>query len=629
MVDRRGWLSAVASLALCSVWAVGPAAGQATAGSGSEVGLLPMIPAEATFFVERRGHEAVKEAFAASNFGKLATDEAINQFAHDSRVQIGKAIVAGLFDLKEDDAAQIDRHQKLLHELLKPVWYRPCAVFLLFEKPFGGSPGVGVLCLAGDYRRSAAEAMDALMASRQAGSKRLHSFTYRSGTVTWKGLVNGDPESAPPTDNAELRKALLESGDVFMFASHGQLLCVATNVPTADAIARTVSTPGKGKDADPAARGVLRKTEIKDWAFRWHVDVAGIFKMVREAAGANMELPMILQMLAIDKIRGAGGAGGYADNVYTRRSYIDAPQSQGGITRLFKLGGSYKKALSMTPSDCVATLGGQLDTEALGKWLRLVITKATPAGPPAAKAATKDTAAGDTPPPQAKAEKLLKLADDFLAAAGGDATIYMTDLQSLLMGMSGQAGMPFGAVVGIKQVDKAKKALDALLVAVGAEVAGDDEGEAPKPPKVYRKIPIRAVGRRPSLLIAWLDDRVVLAMGDGAVKVGIDAALDDLGGLEPDSPTVKLMELAGEGAGFFTMDLAGIARLLWPMLAQAADSDDESFPLASVPSTQKMVRMLGTEVAVIKPDAGGVLLSSRGTIPFATKVMFLALALFD
>jgi len=641
MVDRRGWLSAVAFLALCSVWAAGPAAGQGTGGSAGDVGLLGMIPAEATFFVERRGHEAVKEAFAASNFGKMAADDAINQFAHDSRVRIGQVIVRQLFDFGKEDADKIDRNQKLLHEVFKAVWYRPSAMFVLFGDTFtsGAPPGIGVLCLAGDYRKPAAEAMAALMASCQAGNTRWHAFTYRSGTLTWKGMLKGSPEADPPTDNVKLRKVLLAARDVVMFASHGQLLCAATNVRTADAIAKTVATPGKGKDTDAAVRGVLRKTAIRDWAFRWHVDIAGIFAMVRNLTDSHMELPGIIRMLAIDNIRGAGGAGGYADNVYTRRSYIDAPQDKEGLTRLFKRGGSYKKALAMTPGDCVVTLGGQLDKKVLRQGFRLWLSQNARAAkgrhpppppveggdaPPRAEGATKDAETGDTPP--AVDEKLAKYVDDFLNATDGHATLYMTDLQSMAMGMSGRAGLPFGAVLSVKQPKEARKAFDALFDAI----AGDDdaEGKIPKPTKVYRKIPIRSLDWGPALRVAWLDDRVVLAMGDAALKVGIDAALDDVGGLEPDSPAAKLMELAGEGSGFFTMDLAGMARLLWPMLAQAADSDDEDFPLTSLPSTQKMVRMLGREVAVIKPDAGGVLLSSRGRIPFATKLMFLALDLF-
>ena len=51
---------------------------------------------------------------------------------------------------------------------------------------------------------------------------------------------------------------------------------------------------------------------------------------------------------------------------------------------------------------------------------------------------------------------------------------------------------------------------------------------------------------------------------------------------------------------------------------QGATND---FPLASLPSTQKMVRMLGPETAVMIPDSDGLLLDSRGKIPFSTKMV--------
>ncbi len=43
-------------------------------------------------------------------------------------------------------------------------------------------------------------------------------------------------------------------------------------------------------------------------------------------------------------------------------------------------------------------------------------------------------------------------------------------------------------------------------------------------------------------------------------------------------------------------------------------------PLASLPSTQKLVSLLGPEVAVFEPDQDGLLLKSRGKIPFVTKI---------
>ena len=58
-------------------------------------------------------------------------------------------------------------------------------------------------------------------------------------------------------------------------------------------------------------------------------------------------------------------------------------------------------------------------------------------------------------------------------------------------------------------------------------------------------------------------------------------------------------------------------------MMQAAQSSPENFPFVSMPSTNKLVRMLGPEVAVFKPDEGGLLMKSRGLIPFSTKMPFL------
>ena len=49
-------------------------------------------------------------------------------------------------------------------------------------------------------------------------------------------------------------------------------------------------------------------------------------------------------------------------------------------------------------------------------------------------------------------------------------------------------------------------------------------------------------------------------------------------------------------------------------------------PLASVPSTGKLTRMLGPQIAALQPDDGGLLLKSRGKIPFATKFMLFPFA---
>ncbi|MDP6044973.1 MAG: hypothetical protein QGG25_05145 [Phycisphaerae bacterium] len=66
--------------------------------------------------------------------------------------------------------------------------------------------------------------------------------------------------------------------------------------------------------------------------------------------------------------------------------------------------------------------------------------------------------------------------------------------------------------------------------------------------------------------------------------------------------------------------------MVWPFIVSAGqdaleDDNERDFPLASIPSAGKMARMLGSEIAVFKPDAGGLLMKSRGKIPLITKLI--------
>jgi len=614
--ERRRWALAAAAMALCWAWAATPTKAQRTAGSASEAGLMPMIPAEAVFFVERRGHEAIRPAMLAANFGKMAADEAILQFAHDSRTKICKMIVQDALDLDKDDTQQIDLHQKLLHQALKPLWYRPCALFVTFSRQ-DDTPGIGFLCLTGRYRKETGEALAALLQSAVQTRRRAMPLTYRSGLLTWRGLVDTAPTTMP-AEKQEIRKFLARK-DLFMVAWHNQLLCVATRLSTLEAVSKLLSAPGPSKIAHAGARSVLAKTAITDWAFRWHVDVETIFRLAEEADPGDMMSPEVVA-LGLDKVRGIGGAEGYADGVSTRFTYVDAPKADRGLPRLFARGGSYKRALAMTPDGAGFALGGQLDTKVLMKMIRDLVVADSPA-------ATRP-ALGLEP----GIEKALKLLNDVAEAAGGDVTVYATDLQSMMTMGSGDS-LPFGAVLSIKQTDKAIRAVDELIALAEADDNEDEaddnededeakeeeeETEVAKPLKMYRKVAIRRVGEDPVVRIAMLKDRLVLALGDPALKAAIDTALDDIGGFEPDSQGAKLMAQAGEGSGFFTVDLAGLARLTWPILSQWTESDSD-FPFASLPSTQKMVRLLGPEVAVFEADEGGLMMKSRGKVPFATK----------
>ena len=90
----------------------------------------------------------------------------------------------------------------------------------------------------------------------------------------------------------------------------------------------------KAKSAGKSFQIVMKKTPIKDWAFRWYLDVGDFLDVT--GAGA----PDVFATMRIDKVIGVGGTGGYQDNVYARKTYIYTPKAAYGITRLFKEGGA-------------------------------------------------------------------------------------------------------------------------------------------------------------------------------------------------------------------------------------------------------------------------------------------------
>ncbi|MCY2929205.1 MAG: hypothetical protein NTV86_06860, partial [Planctomycetota bacterium] len=179
------WLAWIL-LAAMGAAASGSPAAEPTPGSD---GLAGFVPQGALVFVERRGHTAVRAAMQASNFGAMAADEAILKFVHESRVQIGKQIVKGAFDLTEPQ--DVEARQKQLHEVLKPFWYRPAAFCLVGQKD-GSSPTSVFLCTTGPYQASCRKALEELMkigvpAEGVAGTRQ--AFTYRKGEVLWKGVI--------------------------------------------------------------------------------------------------------------------------------------------------------------------------------------------------------------------------------------------------------------------------------------------------------------------------------------------------------------------------------------------------------------------------------------------------------
>lgn len=633
MYVRRSIVCSVLA-AMAVPLAAGPAAGQ-------DKGLLELIPRDALFFLERRGHTAIRGPFLASNFGKMARDDAVNQFAHATRVRVGQLICKRMFDLA--DPAAIVKHQKLLHGLLKPFWYQPCAMFVVLGPKDNRQPQMGFLCLTGKYKPECQDALAALMKigvppKGTAGERQ--GFTYEKSAVVWQGVAKGGKEFSLPEDPQEKRKTL-EGKSLFLTSWTGRTLCVATGLKAADSLSGMLSLTQRGKsvlEIDSFAP-VMQKTALKDWAFRWFLDVEAVMKLLTKEMPPQVRA--ILAGLGLDKVRGMGGTGGYADKVFVRKTYVYAPKATSGLVRIFKEGGSYKKAHALAPDWSTFCLAAQLDKKTLKKTIRDVILAASGRGqggpqppvrppvllPPPGRPEKPAPPEAPAKPPQPKLPKamqsLLDQLDLLVDASDGNVCGFVPQLQLMVIGMMMmQTGLPAGVVLGLEDPDKAAKAVEALAKLAAP---GEDDRSQPKRVWAYRKVRIHPVGKTGSLAV--LKDRAIFAPSDGGMKAAIDTALDACGGWPPHSPGPRLAQLAGDGPGLFVMDLASLAREFWPLLVTAAGKFEKEgeldFPFAAVPSAGKMVRMLGPEVAVLQPDRDGLLMSSRGKIPFSTKIIFL------
>ena len=614
----------------------GSAAAQLAPAQG-RAGLAEMIPEQAIFYAERRGHEAIRPAYLASNLGKLGTDEAVNQFVNDSRVRIGRLIVKEMFDLEED--AEIAKHQQLLHNLLKPFWHKPAAVCVLLDDGFKNSPGFGFICVTGKYRQECKEALDALMkigvpADGMAGERQ--AFTYRKGATVWHGVAKQHGEFKLPAPGPE-RDAALKESSVFMTCWISDILFIATKVSTADAMSgiNSVVKPTKGKNTGKSFQAVMKKTAMKDWAFRWYVDLEKIYAAVKKERKGK--LPGPLGPLGLDKIRGIGGSGGYMDNVYSRLTYVYAPGTDRGILKLFAPKGDYKKAVAMAPDSATFVLAGQINmkaaiamaTELMGQAraedmenvMRLEM------GARARRGAAMEVKAAQAADEESEGAKVLKQFQRLTEASDGNLAIFMPSIAGLGAMMMGGGGPPVAAVVGVKDQAQALDAVTKIAKLAGAEEqaaapappGATQPAGAPVKPNLYRKIPIRYFGDM--VRVAVMKDRLVVAGSDDALKSAIDAALDKTGGFRAEGKAVNLAKLAGDGSMVFKMDVAALARMLWPMLQQLMMMSPEEMPLVSLPSADKMVRLLGPEIVVFKADAEGLLLKSRGKVPLITKVL--------
>lgn len=625
------------------------ASAQAASPAADDKGLLPMIPPDAVFFLEHRGHAAVKDAFEFSNLGNMYKDPAITQFVQDTRVQFGKLIMKGMFDspaLKVDPAAL----QQTLHKVLKPFWYNPAAMYVVPTDGKFDEPGMGFICVMDEKSRAEAKpALDSLMqiGVPSAGSGTRQAFKWKTGKLEWNGVAKSDSEftlSATPDKQADE----LKGKTLFMTCWTDKHLLVATNLSAATALGKAMAKPDANKDKNESLARIMKKTALKDWAFRWFVDGDAIRKAMPKGESDFGDMGMggnLMKAIGIPLVHGAGGTGGFADNVYTRLSYVDAPGAEGGIMGLIKSGGDYKAGLAMMPRQTTFVLAGQIDPAKAVAMLRSVALAAAKAKEGSATPPEQDLKGGAASKPAAapepkldeQASKVIAQFENLAAATGGNGGFFVTDLQGIVAGVMSGNGVPVGMVLDIKDKAKATAAIDELLKLSDLKEGGlpprppPPAGGAggglplvapnqPPLPAVYRKVAIRRPGE---MRLGIMEDRIVLAMNDDAFKAAVDAALDKAGGFAPEGPGAKMVQLCGQGTAVFSMDLAALAKLVWPTLSTAIENPNvkDSFPLASLPTTEKLVSYLGPEVAVFQPDDGGLLIKSRGKIPFATKMI--------
>ena len=610
---------------------------QAPAAAGPE--LSSMIPPEAVFWLERHGHTAVKPAFDGSNLGQLAHDAVMNKFIHETRVKIGRMIVKGMFQLEAE--ADINSHQETLHKFLLPFWYNNCATFAIVKKESHG-PAMGFYCVTGQYQKECKAAVEAMMkvgvpAEGAAGERQ--AFTYASGALKWSGVAKQDEEWTIAKDDKE-RAEQFKKSSLFMAAWSGDLLLVATGIDAADAAGKML--PGAAnrpasKSASAGYQAVLSQTPLKDWAFRWYVDLEQLRKLIGGSEG-GMYGGMMMNLMGIDGMRSIGGVGGYCDNVFTRVTFVDAP-TPAGVLSLLARDGSYKAGLAMLPPNCPLAVAVQIDAQALPQWIRqtmisqkqqMAMMRArmeqsrqeweqareeggeSPASMPSARPATQP--AKPTSMPAVKLdegeEKLLKQIETICQAGTGAGSLAITELPD--MRGQGPSGPPICFVIELKDAAKAAKVIDEAIK------SGDSAGAEPV---THSGVAIRNISD--SMLVAVAKNRLIFAGTESAMKAAIGVALEaPTSG--PSPQMARMRALTGDGSAIIQLDLPALAKWLLPTFAGLfgfAREDDS--PLGQLPETDKIAGLLGPEIIVIQPARNGWLFKSRGTVPFLTKILLM------
>jgi hypothetical protein len=598
-----------------------------------KLGLISLVPDGACVIIERRGHTKVKSALDASNTGKLYNDEAIRDFLDATREAIGKKIAAEMFDLEDEDEITTVREQ--FHQVLLPFWYdRSVMFFLPPQDKEKDVPDMGIIVVPSPkYRKGCIDSLKALMEKNAAPATqpgKLQSFTYTSEKVTWTGVVHQDEEFVLPEDQTE-RKEVLDENDVFMITQRHPMVYITTSIYAADQISKTMSASEK-KNTNPGLKTVFAKTAMTDWAMRWFLDIKAIAEISKDDDPETFLQNKYMKVLGLDTLRSAGGYIGYIDNTLANKTYIDALGIKGGLLRCFKAGGDFKAGLSMLPSHSSFMLGGEFNPKTIAKIVTEIfkisndedeeIVVVIEDEDEEIEAEEEKTDSQDID----KVKKFTELFNELAAAVGPNAGGYVTDIQTMMMGTP-----PVGMVFEIKDKARAEKAIRALCEFAGMEerlpdTDDSDENEAAttKPAAKYdsyRKAVIHRMDDQ--FFYSVMEDRMIIAFSDGALKAGIDAGKDKMGGFAPDSKAAKLGTKLPKGPGIFMMDLPALTKLAWPMLVQSTQEGDNYGPfgfLRSLPSTQKITSLLEPEMVVFIPDEGGLLLNSRGVLPFGSKL---------
>jgi hypothetical protein len=588
-----------------------------------------MIPPEAVFWLERHGHTAVKPAFDASNLGQLAHDAAMNKFIHETRVKIGRMIVKQMFDLEAE--ADITSHQETLHKFLLPFWYNNCAAFAILKKESRG-PAMGFYCVTGQYQKQCKDAVEAMMkvgVPGEGAAGERQAFTHSSGALKWSGVAKQHEEWSLAKDDKARAEQLKESS-LFMVAWSGDLLLVATDIGAADSAA--IMLPGAAnrpasKSASAGYQAVLSQTPLKDWAFRWYVDMEQVRKLMGESEGYMFG--GMMNLVGIDGMRSIGGVGGYSDNVFTRTTFIDAPKPA-GILSLLARDGSYKAGLAMLPPNCPLAVAARIDAQALPQWVRQtmisrkqqmemmrarwetveVTPEEGPATMPSAVPATRPAAPTSMPAVKLDEdeEKLLKQIEAICQSSTGAGALAITELPD--MHSPGPSGFPICIVIELKDAAKASKVIDEAIK------EGDSAGAGPA---THLGVTIRNLSE--SMLVAVAKDRLIFAGNEPAMKAAIGVAMEAPTS-QPSAQMARMTALTGDGSAILQFDLPALTKWFLPTFAGLfGRGGDEDSPLAQLPEPDKLAGLLGPEIIVIQPTRNGWLFKSRGTVPFLTKIL--------